>query len=138
MVIDSLQQQLTQLEQQKGTYDAQILSQRQETHSASLILAQAQSEMDAIEVEKKQLWQQWRNSLVALERREESLRERQNAASKVREKLNLMDAESGGFKLATKIEQDKNEQLTQILNKVLLHYWLLFLSFRCANGETVE
>lgn len=126
MLIDNLQQQLTTLEQQKGTYDAQIIAQRKETQTATQILAQAQSEMDAIGAEKKQLWQQWRNSLVALEKREEMLREKQAACTKVREKLMVMDAEANGFKSATKIEQDKNEQLTQILNKVF-HFLKIYL-----------
>lgn len=76
--------------------------------------------MDAIAVEKKQLLQQWKNALLGMERRDETLRLKQEATTKVQEALNLMDAEANGYKLATKIEQDKNEQLTQILNKVLL------------------
>jgi coiled-coil domain-containing protein 40 len=89
-----------------------------ETQSALQILTQAANEMEAITVEKKQLLQQWKNSLIGMEKRDEMLREKQEATTKVRETLMVMDAEANGYKLATKIEQDKNEQLTQILNKV--------------------
>jgi hypothetical protein len=86
------------------------------------ILSQAASEMEAIAVEKKQLIQLWKNSLVAMEKKDEALRLKEEATTKVRESLMVMDAEANGYKLATKIEQDKNEQLTQILNKVLTKY----------------
>lgn len=120
MLIDTLQRQLDQLESQRGLYDGQILAQRAETQNAGQILAQAASEMDAITVEKKQLLQQWKSSLVGMEKRDEALKAKEEAISKQRAALMVMDAEANGYKAATKIEQDKNEQLTQILNKVLI------------------
>lgn len=131
MLIDNLQQQLTQLESQRGLYDAQIVSQRAETQGAMQILSQAANEMDAISVEKKQLIQLWKNSLVAMEKKDETLRLKEEATSRVRESLMVMDAEANGYKLATKNEQDKNEQLTQILNKVIFYTFVCRKSLMC-------
>lgn len=134
MLIDTLQRQLDQLESQRGLYDGQILAQRAETQNAGQILAQAASEMDAITVEKKQLLQQWKSSLVGMEKRDEALKAKEEAISKQRAALMVMDAEANGYKAATKIEQDKNEQLTQILNKVLITH-LIYSANTCFRQQ---
>ncbi len=54
---------------------------------------------------------------LGLEKRDEALHGKEAAIGKLREELMVMDAEAAGYKAATKVEQDKNEQLTQILNK---------------------
>lgn len=56
------------LEQQLALYTAQLTEQRHETRAAQETLAQAESDMEAVHFEKKQLLAQWRGSLTAIQR----------------------------------------------------------------------
>ena len=49
--------------------------------------------MEGIAVEKKQLLQLWKNSLIAMEKKDETLRLKEEATARVRESLIVMDAE---------------------------------------------
>lgn len=74
-----------------------------------------------LDAEKKQLLAQWRSSLIGLSKRDEALKEKENAIRNLQQELVVMDTEMNGYKNSTKIEQDKNESLTQILNKVRIN-----------------
>jgi hypothetical protein len=56
------------LEQQLALYTAQLTEQRHETRAAQETLAQAESDMEAVHFEKKQLLAQWKGSLTAIQR----------------------------------------------------------------------
>ena len=53
-------------------YDAQLSAQGEETKEAKEALMEAHMEIDAINVEKKQLFQQWNSSLIGMRRRDEA------------------------------------------------------------------
>jgi len=56
------------LEQQLSLYTAQLTEQQHETRAAQETLAQAESDMEAVHFEKKQLLAQWKGSLTAIQR----------------------------------------------------------------------
>jgi hypothetical protein len=56
------------LQQQLSLYTAQLTEQRHETRAARETLAQAESDMEAVHFEKKQLLAQWNGSLAAIQR----------------------------------------------------------------------
>lgn len=63
-----LQERMRSLEQQLALYTAQCTEQRHETRAALETLAQAESDMEAVHFEKKQLLAQWKGSLQAIQR----------------------------------------------------------------------
>eukprot|EP01112_Ceratiomyxa_fruticulosa_P016114 TRINITY_DN4838_c0_g1_i1.p1 TRINITY_DN4838_c0_g1~~TRINITY_DN4838_c0_g1_i1.p1 ORF type:complete len:949 (-),score=274.11 TRINITY_DN4838_c0_g1_i1:119-2821(-) len=125
ILIDSMVQQIQQLEQAQQLYEAQLSSQKEETKAAKRTLGEASQEMEAISVEKKLLLQQWKSSLLGLARRDELLREKEAAVQQEQETLLALATELNGYKNGIKKEQDLNEQLTSILNKVTLEHEFL-------------
>jgi coiled-coil domain-containing protein 40 len=62
------QETMRSLQQQHALYSAQLVSQARETRAAKEMLAEAESEMEGVRFEKKQLLAQWRGSLNAIQR----------------------------------------------------------------------
>eukprot|EP00741_Cyanophora_paradoxa_P005130 tig00000863_g4972.t1 len=117
-IIDALNEQMKNLHEQLALYEAQLISQRQETKSAAETLAQAAGEMEAINFEKKQLIQQWKSSLIGMQRRDEALQAAEAALRNQQEQILSLDSEITGFKSRIKQEQEKNEQLVGMLTKM--------------------
>lgn len=118
LLIDGLQEELKALHQRLALYEAQRVAQEQETRSARETLASADTEMESIHFEKKQLAQQWKSSLIAMARRDEALQATEEALSKQREQQQAIEQEIEGFRRQIRTEQEKNEQLTGVQRKV--------------------
>jgi chromosome segregation ATPase len=115
--IDSLNEQLKGLDEHLALYEAQMVSQKQETAAACDTLSEASKEMESISFEKKQLLQQWKSSLVGMQRRDEALQATHDALRKQKEQEVSMDAEVEGYKKSIQQEQAKNEVLMAQLEK---------------------
>jgi septal ring factor EnvC (AmiA/AmiB activator) len=87
LLIDRLNEQLKGLHDKFQLYDAQLLSQREETDAAGSTLADANREMEQIAFEKKQLLNQWRSALLGMQRRDEALQATLTAIQKQREQV---------------------------------------------------
>merc|ERR1719247_762101 len=98
--------------EQKSLLEAQLVAQKQETEAAVATLREATREMDAIEFEKKQLMQQWRSSLIGMQRRDEALQNVQQALQEQNEAELGVDNEIRGLQMSVKAEQEKHEQLS--------------------------
>eukprot|EP01063_Lacrimia_lanifica_P035963 TRINITY_DN699_c0_g1_i1.p1 TRINITY_DN699_c0_g1~~TRINITY_DN699_c0_g1_i1.p1 ORF type:complete len:897 (+),score=492.25 TRINITY_DN699_c0_g1_i1:69-2759(+) len=116
-IVDSLNEQIKSKTQQLAVYTAQYASQAQETAMARDTLAEALAEMEAIQFEKQQLLQQWKTSLIGMQRRDETLRATEEALNAQKEQLMALDNEIIGYRHAIRKEQENNEQLTQTLAK---------------------
>jgi chromosome segregation ATPase len=77
--IDQLNEQLRRLREQMSLYEYQLDTQQKESAAAHTTLLDASTEMEAISFEKKQLLNQWKSSLLALQRREDMLRSLESA-----------------------------------------------------------
>ena len=64
--------QADKLKEEIAMYDAQLSAQGEETKEAKDALMEAHMEIDAINMEKKQLFQQWNSSLIGMRRRDEA------------------------------------------------------------------
>lgn len=64
----ALQETLKSLQGQLELYQEQLTNQKRETRSAQETLAEAESEMQAVHFEKKQLLAQWQSSITAVKR----------------------------------------------------------------------
>lgn len=63
-----MQENTKSMQQQLALYGAQLTAQQRETRAAKEMLAEAESEMEAVHFEKKQLLAQWKGSLTAIQR----------------------------------------------------------------------
>lgn len=66
--IDTLQENLKGAQQQLQLYSAQNEAQKRETRAALETLAEAETEMEGVHFEKKQLLSQWKSSLLAVQK----------------------------------------------------------------------
>merc|ERR1712159_413323 len=118
LYIDDQHEKIKQLEEQLAFFDAQLESQKAETKAAHDTLHEAAEEMQAIHYEKRTLLQQWKSSLIALQRRDEALQQTESELRSQRERLLTQETEIGGFKRAIEAEQYTNEKLTATLGKL--------------------
>jgi uncharacterized coiled-coil DUF342 family protein len=72
LFVDRLVERVDKLKEEIAMYDAQITAQAEETKVAKEALMEAQTEIEAINLEKKQLFQQWSSSLIGMRRRDEA------------------------------------------------------------------
>lgn len=110
--IDTLTDQLKNLQDTLALYEAQIVSQRQETQTAKETLKDAAQEMEEVEYEKKQLLTEWKSTLISIQKRDEALQAINNALTQQTEKQMAVEAEIAGYKAEIAKEQARNEQLT--------------------------
>jgi chromosome segregation ATPase len=73
--------------------------------------------MEAIEFEKKQLLQQWRSSIVGMQRRDEALQNVQQALKEQDEAALAVESEIRGLQNSIKSEQERNEQLSALKDR---------------------
>merc|ERR1711998_529364 len=118
LYIDAQHDKIKQLEEQLALFDAQLESQKAETKAAHDTLHEAAEEMQAINYEKRTLLQQWKSSLIALQRRDEALQQTESELRNQRERLLTQETEIGGYKRAIEAEQYTNEKLTATLGKL--------------------
>eukprot|EP00656_Telonema_subtile_P056705 TRINITY_DN9133_c0_g1_i3.p1 TRINITY_DN9133_c0_g1~~TRINITY_DN9133_c0_g1_i3.p1 ORF type:complete len:789 (-),score=403.60 TRINITY_DN9133_c0_g1_i3:76-2442(-) len=118
LYIDQQHDKIKRLEEQLALHDAQYDSQRQETKAAADTLHEAAEEMQGINYEKRTLLQQWKSSLIALQRRDEALQQTENELRAQRERLLTQQTEISGYKKGIEQEQFTNEKLTATLGKL--------------------
>jgi len=118
LYIDDQHDKIKQLEEQLALFDAQLESQKAETKAAHDTLHEAAEEMQAINYEKRTLLQQWKSSLIALQRRDEALQQTEAELRSQRERLLTQETEIGGLNRAIEAEQYVNEKLTATLGKL--------------------
>lgn len=158
-LIDQMNEDVKRMTEQKALLEAQLTAQKQETEAAATTLREAAREMEAIEFEKKQLLQQWRSSLVGMQRRDEALQNVQQALQEQAEMELAVESEIRGLHNSIKSHQERNEQLTALkdrndremthLNsqmashkaereKLMEHFTVLKKSMDHATAETAE
>ena len=118
ILVDQLSEQVKTLQRQLDLYTAQTEAQSGETKAATELLREASEEMDAIVFEKKQLMQQWKSSLIGMQRRDEAFSAAQGSLDKQKEVSRALDNELLGYRQGIREEQERNETLTVLLNKL--------------------
>ena len=72
LFVDRLIERVDKLREEISMYEAQLTAQLEETKAAKEALTEAHMEIDSINLEKKQLFQQWNSSLIGMRRRDEA------------------------------------------------------------------
>ena len=109
--IDALTQQVKGLRDTLATLEAQVREQRESTAAADDILKETANEMELISFEKKQLMQQWKSSLIGMQRRDEALQATLDALREQREEESAIEQEVDGYKGLISNSQEANERL---------------------------
>ena len=117
MLVDHLNERIRALSEQEAQLASQLASQRSETKTARDTLAEALSEMEGIRFENKQLLQQWKTSLIGMQRRDEALRTTEEALEEQKEQLMSLDNEIIGYRQSIKVAQQNNARLSSLLSK---------------------
>uniref|UniRef100_A0A8C6V5H0 Coiled-coil domain 40 molecular ruler complex subunit n=1 Tax=Naja naja TaxID=35670 RepID=A0A8C6V5H0_NAJNA len=112
--VDRLTRRVNELEEQIALYDAQYMAQAEDTRITRQEVGEASIEIQAINMEKKQLLHQWTVSLTGMKRRDEAYAAMQEA---LRHKLKSLEAEIEVYKKSIIKEEERNELLASILNR---------------------
>ncbi|XP_013409019.1 coiled-coil domain-containing protein 40 isoform X1 [Lingula anatina] len=117
LFVDRLVERVDKLKEEIAMYEAQISAQSEETKAAREALTEAHMEIEAINMEKKQLLQQWNSSLIGMRRRDEAHAAMMEALNQQEQRILSLETEIEGYKKSIFKEQEQNEKLTLILNK---------------------
>lgn len=117
-LVATLQLRIRTLEEQSATLKEQIDAQKSETLGARDTLAEAMSEMEVINVEKRQLMHQWRSSLIGMQRRHDALKKTEEALDKQRDDLQVIENEISGFRRDVRDARTENAKLTAFMSRI--------------------
>ncbi|XP_057572069.1 coiled-coil domain-containing protein 40 [Hippopotamus amphibius kiboko] len=115
--VDQMTTQANQLEEQIALLEAQYRAQAEDTQTLRKAVNEACMEIDAINMEKKRILQQWATSLVGMKHRDEAHKTIQEALSECQHQIKSMDGELEAYKKSITKEEEKNEKLAGILNR---------------------
>uniref|UniRef100_H2XUM1 Coiled-coil domain-containing protein 40 n=1 Tax=Ciona intestinalis TaxID=7719 RepID=H2XUM1_CIOIN len=115
--VNRLTERVEHLRETIAMYEAQQSAQSEETLAAKQSLHEARDEIEAINLEKKQLYQQWNSSLIGMKRRDEAHAAMQEALSLAQQQVKSLETEISGYKRSIQKEEERNETLTMVLNK---------------------
>ncbi|XP_049632095.1 coiled-coil domain-containing protein 40 [Suncus etruscus] len=115
--VDRLTTQVNELEEQIALLDAQRLAQAEDTRVLRKAVSEACTEVDAIQVEKQHILNQWGNSLLSMRGRDEAHLVAQEALREMQHRVLSIDGELDGFKKSIVREEVRNEKLASILSR---------------------
>lgn len=111
LLIDSMNEEIKRLNEQKTLYQAQLISQREETAAARETLEQANGEIKQVILAKKNLLEDWKKSLQAMQRRDKALQSMRDLIKEKNEAIMRIESETIGVKKETRAEHDESERL---------------------------
>ncbi|KFO35682.1 Coiled-coil domain-containing protein 40 [Fukomys damarensis] len=117
LYVDQLTTRAHQLEENISLLEAQYIAQAEDTRLLRKVVSEASTEIDAINLEKKCILQQWATSLVGMKHRDEAHRAILEALRECEHRAKSMDGEIEAYKKSIIKEEEKNEKLASILNR---------------------
>ncbi|XP_051015255.1 coiled-coil domain-containing protein 40 [Acomys russatus] len=117
LFVDQLTERAHQLEESICLFEAQCLSQAEDTRILRKAVSEAITEIDTIAVEKKRILQQWTTSLVGMKHRNEAYRTVLDALRECEHQAKSVDGEIEAYKRSIMKEEEKNEKLARFLNR---------------------
>ncbi|KRX04742.1 hypothetical protein PPERSA_11798 [Pseudocohnilembus persalinus] len=118
LLIDTMNEEVKRLGEQKTILTAQLLSQSDETAQAKDILKNAQIEMQKIVASKKNLLERWQKSLMMMQRMDTALQAMKDALTQQKEQNIQIETELSGITQEIRKEAQTSEQL-QAKNQLL-------------------
>lgn len=118
LYLEKLTSTIYKAEEQLALYGAQCDAQTQETKAIKEAVSEASLELEVVLLEKKRLIQQWNNTLIGMRRRDEAYAAMLEAASTQQQRVRSLATETDNYKRSIVKEQEKNEELTMLFNKI--------------------
>ena len=117
LLIDSMNEEIKRLNEQKNLLRAQLVSQKEETSTARETLSQANDEIKQVIQAKKSLLEDWKKSLQAMQRRDKALQSMRDLIKEKTESILRIESEIAGVKKETKDEHDTSQRLQDLEEK---------------------
>ncbi|XP_072501328.1 coiled-coil domain-containing protein 40 [Notamacropus eugenii] len=117
LYVDRLTRNANQLEEHIALYEAQLAAQCEDTKTIRKAVGEACTEIDSINLEKKQLLQNWSTSLVGMKHRDEAYTAILEAVRDSKHQSKSLDGEIEAYKKSIMKEEERNELLANILNR---------------------
>ncbi|XP_054833300.1 coiled-coil domain-containing protein 40 [Eublepharis macularius] len=115
--VDRLTRTANAFQEQIALYESQYIAQAEDTRITRKDVAEACTEIQSINLEKKQLLHQWAASLTGMKRRDEAYAAMQEALRETRHKLKSLEVEIEAYKKSISKEEERNELLASLLNR---------------------
>ncbi|KAL7486872.1 hypothetical protein ACHAW6_012466, partial [Cyclotella cf. meneghiniana] len=112
--IDSLNSQVTRLEDEIALIEAQLVTQKEQSADANVMIRETSVSLEKLASERRRLVQQWNLSVVALGRRDQALSAATNALRKVQDSIKDLENENMRFKRDIDALQEGNERIKTI------------------------
>jgi coiled-coil domain-containing protein 40 len=118
VLIDSMNEEIKRLNEQKTLYQAQLISQKEETAAARNTLKEAAIEIEKIIMSKKTLLDDWQKSLFGMQQRDKALQAIKELIKQKQDDILQIESEISGVRNETKKEQEISEELNAKLQKM--------------------
>lgn len=113
LLIDTMNEEIKRLNDNKALYQAQLISQREETAAARDTLAEASKEIDKVIMAKKTLLSDWKNSIKDMRYKDSALQSLKQLVKDKKQEIKRIDIEINGAKKEIKVEENISERLHQ-------------------------
>ena len=117
LLIDQMNEEIKRLNEQKTLYQAQLISQKEETAAARNTLKEAAIEIERIVMSKKTLLEDWQKSLFGMQQRDKALQAIKELIKQKNDEILQVESEISGVRNETRKEQEVSEDLHDKLNK---------------------
>ncbi|NXP49452.1 CCD40 protein, partial [Heliornis fulica] len=118
LLVDRLTRKAYELQEQIALLEAQCVAQAEDTKVTRQAVNEAYMEVQAINMEKKQLMNYWNSSLAGMKQRDEAYITTQELLSKYRHDLKCLEMDIHSCKSSIGKEEEKNELLVTTLNRL--------------------
>jgi hypothetical protein len=116
--VDRLTNRVENLTDEKNKYEAQLNVQEKESAAYMEMLSDAKTEIEAIELDKKRLMQQWDSSIIAMGKRDAHYKKKLNEYEDIKQHKQSTEMEIIGLKKNILSAQQQNERLTGQYSRV--------------------
>ncbi|NWX47805.1 CCD40 protein, partial [Steatornis caripensis] len=117
LLVDRLTRKVYELQEQIALFEAQFVAQAEDRKVTRQAVREACMEVQAINMEKKRLMNQWNSSLAGMKQRDEAYIATQELLSKYRHDLKSLETDIHGCRKLIRKEEEKNELLVTVLSR---------------------
>ncbi len=125
LLINSMNEEIKRLNEQKTLYQAQLISQKEETAAARNTLKEAAIEIERIVMSKKTLLEDWQKSLFGMQERDKALQAIKDLIKNKKDEIMQIESEINGVRNETKKEQELSNDLHEKLAKAQREHEIL-------------
>ena len=115
---DSLNHQVTSLEDDIALTEAQLCAQKDQSSESDKMIRETRNALEKLASEQRRLIQQWNSSVVALSRRDQALSASKDALKKIQDSIKDVDNENARFRMDIKALENDSERLKAMRDRL--------------------